>query len=48
MKSSENWSVGFREKKTFKDFIILYLYTAQGQGLINPVGQKFYYFNHTL
>ena len=24
------------EKKTFKDFIILYLYIAQGQGQITP------------
>ena len=29
------------EKKTFKDFMILYLYIAQGQGQITPVGQKF-------
>ena len=40
------------EKKTFKDFKILYMYRAQGQGQITPkiltVAIQFYYFNHTL
>ena len=34
MKSGENWSGG-SEKKTFKDFMVLYLYIAQGQGQID-------------
>ena len=38
--------------KTFKNYTILYMYIAQGQGQITPRGQKFdcnkvYYFNHT-
>ena len=36
------------EKKTFKDFTILYMYKAQGQGQIAPeiltVAKQFYYF----
>ena len=40
------------EKKTFKDFTILYTYMAKGQGQIAPktltVAKQFYYFNHTL
>ena len=48
------------EKKTFKDFIILYLYRAQGArvtwgslgggggGKIFILTKRFYYFNHTL
>ena len=28
------------EKKTFKEFMILYLYTAQGQGQITPGGGR--------
>ena len=28
------------EKKTFKDFMVLYLYIAQGQGQITPRGQN--------
>ena len=36
----------FLEKKTFKDFMVLYLYIAQGQGQITPGegggGQKFW------
>ena len=28
------------EKKTFKDFIVLYLYIAQGQGQITKGGDK--------
>ena len=57
MKSGENWSSGFREEDV-KDFLVLYLYIAQGQGQITPrVGggdkililtKTFYYFNHTL
>ena len=29
------------EKKTFKYFMVLYLYIAQGQGQITPSGQNF-------
>ena len=29
------------EKKMFKDFMVLYLYIAQGQGHITPGGQNF-------
>ena len=29
------------EKNTFKDFMVLYLYIAQGQGQITPRGQNF-------
>ena len=29
------------EKKTFKNYTILYMYIAQGQGQIVPRGQKF-------
>ena len=42
------------EKITFKDYTILYMYLAQGQGQITLgkkiliVINKFYYFNHTL
>ena len=40
------------EKKTFKDFMILYMYIAQGQGQITHktlmVAKQFYFFNHTL
>ena len=42
------------EKKTFKDFTILYLYIAQEQGQIDSIGKnlivtkKLHYFNHTL
>ena len=42
------------EKKTFKNYTILYMYIAQGQGQITHRGQKnnitkmFYYFNHSL
>ena len=40
------------EKKTFKDFTILYLLKAQGQGQITPkiltVAEQFYFFNHML
>ena len=41
-------------EKTFKNFMVLYLYIAQGQGQITPGGKisilskTFYYFNHTL
>ena len=28
------------EKKTIKDYTILYMYIGQGQGQITPVGQK--------
>ena len=41
------------EKKTFKDFLVLYLYIAQGKGR-SPGGKililtkTFYYSNHTL
>ena len=42
----------FSEKKTFKDFMILYLYIAQGQGQTTPkiltVAKQFYFFNHML
>ena len=31
------------EKKTFKNYTILYMYIAQGQGQITPRGQNFYY-----
>ena len=40
MKSGENWSSSFIEKKTFKDFMILYIYIAKGQGKITPRGQN--------
>ena len=30
------------EKKTFKDYTILYMYTAEGQGQINPYGGKIF------
>ena len=40
------------EKMIFKDFTIVYIYRAQGQGQITPkfltVAKQFYYFNHTL
>ena len=40
------------EKETFKDFRILYMYIAEGQGQITPkiltVSKQFYFFNHTL
>ena len=40
------------EKKAFKDFTILCMYRAQGQGQITPkiltVAKQFYYFNHSL
>ena len=44
------------EQKTFKNYTILYMYIAQGQGQITLLGQNFdynitkmfYYFNHTL
>ena len=42
------------EKKTFKDYTILYMYIAQGQGQITLRGQSlivtkmFYYFYHSL
>ena len=42
------------EKKTFKDYTILYIYKAKGQGRITVGEQKFdcnlefYVFNHTL
>ena len=42
------------EKKTFKDYTILYMYIAQGQKQITSRGYNFnciytfYYFNHTL
>ena len=40
------------EKKTFKHFTILYMYTAQGQGQVIPkilmVTKLVYYLNHTL
>ena len=39
MKSSENWSSS--SEKTFKDYIILNMYIAQGQGCISPRGQNF-------
>ena len=29
------------ERKMFNDFMVLYLYKAQGQGQITPRGQKF-------
>ena len=39
-------------EKSFKDFTILYMYIAQGQGQITPkiltVSGQFYFFNHTL
>ena len=51
MKSSETLQA-VSEKKTFKDFIILYIYIAQEQGQITAkiltVAKQFYYFNHTL
>ena len=31
------------EKETFKNYTILYMYIAQGQGQITPRGQKFDY-----
>ena len=42
------------EKKTFKDYEILYMYIAQGQGQIAPgdkvliVTKRVYYFDYTL
>ena len=40
------------EKKTFKNFTIVYIYIAQEQGQITPknftVAKKVYFFNHTL
>ena len=38
------------EKKTFKDYTLLFMYIAKGQGRKPQGGQhiKFYYFNHTL
>ena len=41
------------EKKTFKDFTILYMYITQGQGQITPkiltvANEQFYFFSHTL
>ena len=44
---------GASEKKTFKDFMILYMYIAQGQGQINPkiltvANKQFFFFNHIL
>ena len=42
------------EKKTFKDYVILYMYTAQGQGQITLrdkimiVTKRVCYFDHTL
>ena len=42
------------EKKTFKDFMVLYLYTEPGQGQTTPrweiliLTKTFYYFHHTL
>ena len=42
------------EKKTFKNYTILYMYIAQGQGQITPgdkffiITKMFYYFNHSL
>ena len=38
MKFGENWPSGF---KMFKDFLVLYLYIAQGQGQIIPGEQNF-------
>ena len=39
-------------KKTFKDFMVLYMYGAQEQGQITPeilmMAKQFYYFNQTL
>ena len=39
-------------EKTFKDFTILYMYIAQGQGQITPiiliVSKPFYFFNQSL
>ena len=32
-----------KEKKTFKNYTILYMYSAQGQGQITPRGQSFDY-----
>ena len=40
MKSDENWSSGFREDETFKDYAILYMYTASVEGQIT-LGTKF-------
>ena len=43
-----------KEKKTYKDYMILYIYVTQGQRQITPgdkiliVTNKFYHFNHTL
>ena len=55
VKSGENWSSGFREedvkKKTLKNFKVLYLYIAQGQGQVTPpslILTKTYYFNNAL
>ena len=39
MKSDENWSSGFREDETFKDYAILYMYTASVEGQIT-LGDK--------
>ena len=40
------------EQQAFKDFTILYMYIAQGQGQIAPkiltVAERFYYFKYTL
>ena len=40
------------EKKTFKDFTIIYIFITPGQGKIIPkiltVSEPFYFFNHTL
>ena len=42
------------EMKTYKDYMILYMHVAQGQGQIIPRGKSlivtktFYHFNHTL
>ena len=40
MKSSENGQA-VSEKKTFKEYTILYMYMAQGQGQITPEEQNF-------
>ena len=37
VKSGENWS----EKKTLKDYTILFMYIAQRQGQITPRGEQF-------
>ena len=51
MKSSEHCSSCFREED-IKDFTILYMYIAQGQGQIAPkiltAAEQFNYFNHVL